>query len=1508
MNSSSTDLQSAFTAVEFDPFAGGDLLLTAPATEAQQEIWTSVRMGDDANCAYNESQSLWLRGELAIDALQDALQQLVLRHEALRTTFSPDGSHLCILASSTLDLLFLDWSELEPAERDARVAALQRQVVEQPFDLEQGPLFRVQIIRLQPQEHVVIMTAHHIICDGWSWAVLMTDLGNLYSALKQGIAPELEEPERFSDYALMLEQETSSDEAIATEQYWLQQFKDSVPVLEFPTDRLRPPVRTFEAAREDWHLSPALVSNLKQLGTKFGCSFMTTLLASFEVLLYRLTGQEDLVVGIPAAGQAATDRYNLVGHCVNLLPLRSRVEGERSFSAYLQARKSMILDAYDHQQFTFGNLVKQLAIPRDSSRIPLVPITFNIDQGLDADRLHFEGLAVEFPTNPRSFENFELFINAVELHGKLTLECQYNTNLFDAATIRHRMAEFETLLTGITTHPDAAIAKLPILPDAEQQLLTEWNQTQTDYPRDRCIHHLFEAQVAQTPDAIAVVFNNQQLTYRELNRRANQLAHHLQKLGVHSDTLVGICTERSLETIVGLLGILKAGGAYVPLDPSYPQERLAFMVEDTQISILLTQRSQIDTVPNYRGAIVCLDQDGDAIALESADNPSNTTTASHLAYVTFTSGSTGKPKGVSVGHRGCVRLVKETHYANFHTEAVFLQLAPLAFDASTFEIWGSLLNGARLVLFPADKPSLEELEQVIEQHQVTTLWLTAGLFHLIVDERPDALKPLRQLLAGGDVLSVPHVQRFLQANPDCQLINGYGPTEGTTFTCCYPITTAALTSSSIPIGRPIANTQVYLLDRHLQPVPIGAVGELHIGGDGLAREYFNRPDLTAEKFISNPFSPDSTARLYKTGDLARYLPDGNIEFLGRVDNQVKVRGFRIELGEIEAALSQCPGVQKSVVVVREDVPGDKTLAGYVTLADQSSGQSADQALNIQQVSDWQKRWDLLYAEGLQQLADSNRADEKLSDLAILQQLSDREDLKEDAQEWIDQTLSRIRSLQPDRVLEIGCGSGQLLLEIAPECSYYFGTDYADLAIQELRTYLQTLEHPMPQVALDCRDASTFEGIEPASFDTVIIHSVAQYFPDARYLYQVVEQSVRATRPGGVVYVGDVQSYGLLEAYHAGDQLKRSPATMTTATLQGIIENRVRNEDELVVDPEFFYGLQQQLPDIARVEVKFRRGRRRNETTQFHYDVFLHLQPDDTQVAEPEWQNWQEDQLTLETVRQVLATSQPAIYAIQGIPNARIQQEVRIPAILKGSQVATVADLLAALEQLPNGVDPEDLWAIAETLPYTVDLRWSVAAKEGCLEAVFVRKDLEGQMMAIAPTVKSALQTWDTYTNSPARKQPVDQSIIPKLRQFLQERLPDYMIPNTFMVLDSMPLNPSGKVDRKALPAPDMVRLDLASTYVAPRDPVEEQVADIWAQILRLEQIGIHDNFFELGGHSLLGTQIISRLSKAFEVKLPLRTLFEVPTVAGLAKRIETIRWAVQTPQLDTVGNYEEGDL
>lgn len=873
-----------------------------------------------------------------------------------------------------------------------------------------------------------------------------------------------------------------------------------------------------------------------------------------------------------------------------------------------------------------------------------------------------------------------------------------------------------------------------------------------------CIHELFEDQVRRSPDAIALEFKDQQLTYSQLNGRANQLAHYLRERGVGPETLVGICGERSLEMIVGLLGILKAGGAYVPLDPAYPSERLSFMLADGDVNIVLGQEHLLLNLPpvsmGHNVELIPLDSDRDEIGRASEENPDNKCCRANLAYVMYTSGSTGTPKGVSIAHRGVVRLVKETNYADFGPEQVLLQFAPLSFDASTFEIWGSLLNGGRLVLMPPGKASLAELGQALQRHAVTTIWLTAGLFHQMVEGEFDSLRGLRQLLAGGDVLSATHVEQVGRELSGCQLINGYGPTENTTFTCCYRVSTGEHFQSSVPIGLPVARTTVHILNDRMEPVSVGVAGELYIGGDGLARGYLNAAAATAEKFVPHPFSALAGARLYRTGDSARCLADGNIEFLGRIDSQVKVRGYRIELGEIETVLAQHPAVKECVVLARSDQPGGKRLVAYLV---HDSGANAEQ-LETSHLSQWRQLYDDTYQAATKAAPEFNITGWNSS-------YTGQPIPAEEMREWLDHTVERILALEPRRVLEIGCGTGLLLFRIAPHCESYYGTDFSRRVIDQLKGSLKQSAN-LNHVSVSHREAGDFDGLEPDSIDVVILNSVVQYFPTVEYLIKVIEGAVRVTRPGGAIFIGDVRNLDLLTAFHASVQLHKAARTLSVAELNERVAQAVANEDELVIAPAFFDAVAQRLDKPCTARVMAKRGHFQNEMTRFRYDAVLEVGT--TSVGAAQSQN-------------------------------------------KG---------------------------------------------------------------------------WSEYVNRRSQK-PSFVKMVAELRVFLRAKVPEYMMPSSFVLLDRLPLTVNGKVDRGALPAPEQSRPSLEQEFVAPRDEMEHELARIWAEVLGIDRVGVLDNFLELGGHSLLATQVCARVRELLKTDISLQAFFAAPTVSLLAARISS---------------------
>jgi len=912
---------------EFDPFAGPAVQRTAPSTEAQREIWTGSQIGDDASLAFNESVSLELRGPLDEAALVTSLGDLLERHEALRSTFSPDGTTLVVSAPAPAEVERLDLSGLDPAARQARLNALLAEVVERPFSLEAGPLVRLALVRLAADHHVLVFTAHHVVCDGFSTAVILKDLAAIYTARRKGVAAELPEAFPFSTYALEMRDFERTPEHAAAEKYWTSRFAGTVPVLDLPGDRPRPRLRTYPSRRHDHRLGKDLVAAVKKAGAKAGSSFFATMLAAFDVLLYRISGQDDLVVGIPTAGQAATGHPTLVGHCVNTLPVRVQLDPEKPFTELLGRARTALLDAQDHQLFTYGSLVRALAIPRDPSRLPLVAVCFNLDQGIAPESLAFDGLRAGLTTNPRHFETFDLFVNAVELGGEVVLECQYNTDLVDEATVKRWFEALERVLAEVAAKPDLPVSRIPILTPADLAVQAALNDTTRDWPRDRLLHQLVEEQVDRTPDAVAVAQGEATLTYAELDRRANRLAHHLRSLGAAPDTLVGLCLERKPEMLVAMLAVHKAGAAYVPLDPAFPAERLAFMVADSGMPLLVTHAAVArDRLPPHHAKLVDLDADASAIAAWPEARPAPAGSPDRLAYVLYTSGSTGKPKGVLVPVSAVVNLLWSVRSdPGLGPDDRVLAITTLSFDIAVFDLWLPLVVGGRILLAPKEAPGDGALlRRLLEEGRATFMQATPTTWRILLGAGWTGPQGFRAICT-GEAMPLDLGEELVKHAST--VWNMYGPTETTVWSTLYRLPRPV---GQMLIGKPLANQQVHVLDRAGQRCPVGVPGELHIGGSGLARGYLGRPDLTAERFVADPSIPG--ARLYRTGDVCRLRVDGQVEYFGRNDSQVKVRGFRIELGEVESALSRHPGVKQAVAMAREDRPGDVRLVAYVVPA------------------------------------------------------------------------------------------------------------------------------------------------------------------------------------------------------------------------------------------------------------------------------------------------------------------------------------------------------------------------------------------------------------------------------------------------------------------------------------------------------------------------------------------------------------------------------------------------
>ncbi|HTF61789.1 MAG TPA: amino acid adenylation domain-containing protein, partial [Edaphobacter sp.] len=914
---------------------------SAPLSFAQQRLWFLSRL-EPESCVYNERSALRLDGALNLDALHRAINTIIARHEVLRTTYGmTDGGEPIqrIGEPKVIDLPVIDVSEVAEHRQDDEVQRIAAELRDQPFDLGKDFPMRLALIKLAPRCHVLIEVKHHIASDGWSSSVFARELAALYNCLSQRLPSPLPElPIQYADYAVWQREWLQGVVLEKQLAFWMAQLKE-VQVLELPTDGPRRASSGNAGAKKFLKMSQSLIDRLQTLSRREGATLFMTLLAAFQVLLHRYTGQDDIAVGTPIAGRTRKETEGLVGFFVNTLVLRTKLQGNPSFRELLTRVREIALQAYEHQDLPFEKLVEELNPDRNQSQTPLFQVVFAV-QNMPRSDLELSELKVSSVEIESSTAKFDISAAFVERDGEMNLRIEYRTDLFEAARIERMLGHFQNLLEGIVANPEHRISELPMLSEGEKhQLLFEWNDTQKEYPRDICIPELFEEQVEKTPDAVALVFEDQQLTYRELNNRANQLAHYLRKRGVGPNVLVGICLERSLELIVGLLGVLKAGGAYVPLDPTYPRERLLFMLEDSQVRVLITQEKYLSNLEYC--TIVCLDRDWRVIANESGNNPQIQNGTGDLAYVIYTSGSTGKPKGTLISHRNVARLFDATE-AWFHFDAsdVWTLFHSYAFDFSVWEIWGALLYGGKLIIVTDEtRRSPQEFTELLIEHHVTVLNQTPSAFRQLMPHLMDSKNrnrlDLRFVIFGGEALELQSLKSWFEfyGDENPQLINMYGITETTVHVTYRPIRRVDTeTKAGSVIGKPIPDLKVYLLDKHRALVPIGVTGEIYVGGAGVAKGYLGRDELTAERFVAHPFSANPQTRLYRSGDLARWLPSGDLEYVGRVDDQVKIRGFRIELGEIESVLAQHPAIQQAVVLAREDTPGDKRLVAYVVAA------------------------------------------------------------------------------------------------------------------------------------------------------------------------------------------------------------------------------------------------------------------------------------------------------------------------------------------------------------------------------------------------------------------------------------------------------------------------------------------------------------------------------------------------------------------------------------------------
>ncbi len=1194
-------------------------------------------------------------------------------------------------------------------------------------------------------------------------------------------------------------------------------------------------------------------------------SWRSFAVATFAVYMARLSGQMEFVLGVlaPRVGAAAN-----MPPLASSLPLAVAVDPIRPFSAF-----------HPRVQQTLAHVLAHPFLP--AAMVAHMPMPVGVV---------LEPTAVAPP-----------YVLAMQPSAS-QMDLYYDPRLLTAVQAQRIQRHIESLLASMILGPQRALYELSILPREERDTVVEvWNDTATAYDLRPTLPDLLAATAARSPQAIAVQLDQQMLTYAELEARANQLAHHLRQFITAPDTLIGICVERSLELMIGLLAILKAGAAYVPLDPDYPRERIAAMLDDARCTALITLERHLPTLPAVLPPSICLDRQAERNLLATLPTtalPLNIT-SQHLAYVIYTSGSTGTPRGAMNEHAAVLnRLLWMRDYLQIQPADRIIQKTPISFDVSVWELFLPLLVGARLVLArPGGHRDAPYLARLIRHHSITIAHFVPSMLRVFLDAPGvEQCTSLRHVVCSGEELPIDLYTRASE-RLSATLHNLYGPTEAAVDVTAWQGT---LTSDMqrVPIGRPIANTSIYLLDLFRQPVPIGAVGELYIGGVAVGRGYLHNPEQTAERFVPDPFSRVPGARLYRTGDLACFREDGQIEFLGRSDYQIKVRGMRIELGEIEARLRAHPQVRDAAVVAQRTAADTLHLVAYVV--------PTIPALPPAQ------QWGAIYDEFYRQ--DTTPPDPTFHTAGWISSYTSKQMPDAEVRAWLDDTLAPLQARQPRRVLEIGCGTGMLLFRLAPHCESFWASDPAGQALAYIRQHLAAAGIAPERVNLLHRPADDFSGIEPDSFDAVIINSVVHYFPSVAYLLQVIEGALQVLRPGGLLLIGDVRNYRLLRAFHTSVQLYHADDTRSVAELAQRVEAALLHEEQLTIDPALFAALAAQMPQIGELVIQLKRSPYDNEHSRFRYNVLITRASGERLAAQPVvWHNWLPAVPVAEQVQQCL-TAMPTAFGIQQIPNRRVLAAGVASQLLSeqpaGMQTAADVRRRSAARAQGEGVDPDTLRTLIEPYGYTVDISWS--AHDPLAFDLLCWQPVPGYARPIQPVTRPPAQPvahLEQYASNPQLAM-LAHSLPATLRPFLSETLPDYMLPATFILLNELPLTPSGKLNRRLLPRPEWGLLQPASRGIAPRTELEQRLAHIWAEVLGVATVGVTDEFLALGGHSLRAAQIIARLHTDLGLDLPLRVMFEATTVEQLAHLIEIMDWMRQAAQTPADGNddIEEGEL
>ncbi|WP_442738387.1 amino acid adenylation domain-containing protein [Streptomyces pseudogriseolus] len=1453
-------------------------------SSAQRGLWFLDRLVPDSP-AYN-SEYLWrISGSLDIAALDRALHEITRRHEILRTRFQEiDGEPRQVIDDTgRVRLHVVDSSELDSTDEQGLVRWARGEAVK-PFDLTRPPLLRAQLVRAAPDRHYLLVVFHHIVIDGWSMRVFWHELSTLYGDFAAGREASLPPLARqYGDYAAWQQAWLRSDEAAQHLGYWRKALAGAPQALELPVDHPRPKALSGHGRRLDFTVPVEVADRLLAIGRERGASLFMVLLTAFDVLLAQYTGTTDVVTGSPNASRGRPELEELMGLFVNSVPIRLRWNGDPTFGLLLETLRESALESYAHHEMPFERIVEELVPARDTARNPVYQVLFDggrEDESVSPDHMRLPGLDVEVISVESSTTRFDLEMRIARSDQGLTGSVLYSPDLFEAATMERMVRQLRRILASVADDPDRPLSEIATVEDAELRRLTTHGTGAPGVVSGGVVPGLVGAQVVRSPGAVALVEGDVCVDYGDLWGRVNRLARLLLARGVGAERLVLVAVAPSVELVVAALAVLQAGGAYVPVDLEFPDGRIEEVAGDARPVVVVTTS---DLVGRFAGldlagaevvavddAVMVGELEGFGVDGVSDGERGGPILGEHPAYVIYTSGSTGRPKGVVVEHRSLANYVEWCAGVFPSTRELALLHSSFAFDTWSTTALVPLTVGGRVEVAELNDMAVSGSGETDTQHEPCAFFAGTPGHVVLLNSLPDRVSPTGELVIAGEALLGSMLEEWRERHPSAVVVNEYGPTEATVGCVAFWLRPGERTPrGAVPIGRPIWNTRVFVLDGGLRPVPQGVVGELYVAGAGLARGYLGRAGLTAERFVACPFGDGE--RMYRTGDLVRWNADDQLEFVGRVDDQIKLRGYRIELGEIDAVVSQHEEVAQSVTLLREDRAGDPRLVTYVTRAERTADEgdgTQKQAL----LGGWREVFDTAYAPATD--VQGTQADGREDFTAWKSSYDGAPIPVTEMREWLGAFVERTLTQRPRRVLEIGVGNGLVLTRLVDHCEAYWGTDISRVAIERLGEQIAESGRYVDRVTLREQPAHDFSGLPTDFFDTVIVNSVVQYFPDSAYLSKVLNGALDLLTPGGTLIVGDVRDLRLLSRFHADVLSHGEAGPPDTEELRDAVERAVRQERELLIDPEYFSRFAQDRADISGVDLQVKRGAYVNEISRYRYDVLIHTRGGRVALSLGDAPKvpWGAEVRNLEDLPGLLARYRGSRVRLTGVPNPRFPAPLSAP---RGSDETAYAVRV-------TGFTIDDFDRVGRELGFRTAVTWSDTAAPDCLDVLFVDEETAaGAVLVGTYGTGGGTRAARPLTNTPYRHDETAR-LTASLREYAASRLPAYSVP-TFVVLEALPLTTNGKVDRRSLPAPDAPAVKGRS----PRDARESTLCDLFAEVLGLAEVGVDDNFFELGGHSLLAIRLVSMVRARLGVELSISDLFDTPTVAALAAAVDS---------------------